>query len=55
MRILIAMDGTEFDQAALQSVISRTWPAGSDTCFVEVSMVPHSVVSKVTNSTSLRH
>ncbi len=30
MRVLIAMDGSEFSQSALDSVKSRTWPEGSE-------------------------
>ena len=40
MKILIAIDGSDFSQAALQSVIARPWPPGTDVKVLHVVEPP---------------
>jgi nucleotide-binding universal stress UspA family protein len=40
MKILVAIDGSDFSQAALQSVIARPWPAGTEVKVLNVVEPP---------------
>ena len=40
MKILIAIDGSDYSQAALQSVIARPWPPGTDVKVLHVVEPP---------------
>lgn len=40
MKILVAIDGSSFSQAALESVMARPWPAGSEVKLVHVVEPP---------------
>jgi nucleotide-binding universal stress UspA family protein len=40
MKILIAIDGSDFSQAALESVIARPWPAGTEVKVLNVVEPP---------------
>jgi nucleotide-binding universal stress UspA family protein len=40
MKILIAIDGSSFSQSALQSVLARPWPAGTEVQVVHVVEPP---------------
>ncbi len=40
MKILIAIDGSDFSEAAVQSVIARPWPAGTEVKVLHVVEPP---------------
>jgi len=40
MRILLAVDGSSFGDAAVSEVVSRPWPAGSEVEVVTAFQVP---------------
>lgn len=40
MKILLAIDGSDCSQAALDAVCSRPWPAGSEVCVVSAAAPP---------------
>jgi nucleotide-binding universal stress UspA family protein len=50
MKILLATDGSEFSTAAVKSVVSRPWPAGSEIRILSVEELPAILPNQMTGS-----